>query len=107
MVKREVLEEAGCECEILHELGTVFESRAALNFTQIRYYYIARVIGEKNELQLTEEEFADETTVCWVRLEEALQLIKDSNPTDYVEKFVRLRNIIVLTEAITKVGETE
>ena len=100
-IKREVLEETGYKCDIICDIGTTFENRAQHNFTQKRHYYIARVIGEKGELQLTDEEISEEITVCWHPIEKALQLIVDDNPSDYVCKFVRKRNIAALTEVVT------
>ena len=37
-VKRETLEETGCRCEIIGELGQIFENRSEHDFTQERYY---------------------------------------------------------------------
>ena len=70
-VKREVLEETGCQCEIIGELGQIFENRAKHDFTQERYYFVARVVGEKGNLSLTDEELDNETTVEWHPLERA------------------------------------
>ena len=100
-IKREVLEESGCDCEIICELGYTFESLAETNWTQKRYSYIARVVGEKGELQLTEAEISWGATVCWYPIEKALRLIEESDPSYYVHKFTRLREITVLTEVIT------
>jgi len=100
-IKREILEEAGCHCEIICELGLTFESRAEINYTQTRYNYIARVVGEKGELQLTEDELSKDITVRWLPIEEALRLIKKSTPHDYNYKFIRHRDIIVLNEVLT------
>ena len=100
-IKREVLEEAGCNCEIICELGYTFESLAEANLAQNRYNYIARVIGEKGELQLTEDEISLGASVCWYPIEKAMLLIEESNPPYYVHKFIRVRDLIVLKEVIT------
>ena len=99
-VKREVLEEAGCDCEIVCEIGYTFENRAEHDNTLERYYYIARVVGEKGELQLTEKEMSQKVAVCWYPLEQALQIIKENNSLIYQQKFIQKRDIIVLTEVI-------
>jgi len=99
-VAREMWEEAGCECEILAELGRIDENRAAMDFTQERYYYIARVVGAKGELHLTPSERADNTTLKWRPLEQALQQIQSRVIDDYRAKFVQQRDIIALTAAV-------
>jgi len=100
-IKREVLEESGCDCEIIGELGYTFESLAEPNKSQKRYNYIARVVGEKGKLQLTEDEISWGAVTCWHPIEKALQLIKETDSSYYVHKFMRLREIAVLTEVIT------
>ncbi|MDR1688976.1 MAG: NUDIX hydrolase [Clostridiales bacterium] len=99
-VKREVWEETGCECEIVGELGTVFENRAENDFTQKRSYYIAKVIGEKGELHLTDEEISENVTVAWLLIEEALRIISDKRHENYQGLFIQKRDIAVLTEAL-------
>ena len=100
-VKREVFEESGCNCEIICELGYTFESLAENNLAQKRHSYIARVVGEKGELQLTEAEISWGAVICWHPIEKALQLIEETDSSYYVHKFMRLREIAVLTEVIT------
>ena len=36
---REVMEETGCVCDQVEELGIVYENRACLDYTQINYYF--------------------------------------------------------------------
>ena len=100
-VKREMLEETGYNCEIICEVGTTLESRVRYDFTQKRYYYIARAIGEQHELQLTEQEIDEDITVCWYPIEEALQLVINKVLDEYVLKYIQKRTIIALTEVIT------
>ena len=98
--KREVLEETGCDCEIIDEVGAVFESRTEDDFTQERYIFIARVMGEKGEPQPTDFEVFLASTVDWYPLKKALQLVTDSIPKDYQQKYIRHRNIIILNEVL-------
>ena len=98
--KRETLEETGYNCEIIGEVGTIYESRAELDFTQKRYYYTARAIGEQSELQLTEQEIYEEATIRWYPMEKALQVISENNPQTTQQKFIKKRDIIVLTEVV-------
>ena len=58
-LRREVLEETGCQIEIIKELGVVEEYRTQFDQIQKSYSYLARVIGEMVEPNFTEGEKAD------------------------------------------------
>jgi len=101
-LKREVCEETGCDCEITGELGQINENRSEHDFTQERYYYLAQVVGEKSDLQLTDEELNENTTVVWYPLEQAIKIISDKqHDNNYRCKFIQKRDIAALTEALT------
>ena len=97
-VKREMLEEAGCDCEIIGELGKITENRAENDFTQERFYYIARVIGDKGGLQLTDEEKDANTDVIWLSPKQALALISGKQKNNYQQKFIQKRDIAALKQ---------
>lgn len=99
-LKREVLEETGCKCEIVSALGCISESRILHDFTQISNYYIAKVIGEKGLPQLTQEEIEEQTEVQWYTPKEALNIIINEKPQLYRDKYVQYRDKIILEEAI-------
>ncbi|HZK39695.1 MAG TPA: phosphotransferase [Clostridia bacterium] len=98
--QREVWEETGCQCEIIGELGKIIENRYDHDFTQERSYYIARVTGEKGELHLTDEEIAENTSVVWLPIEQALRIISEKEHENYQRKFIQKRDISALTEAM-------
>jgi len=98
--KREILEETGCNCEILLEIGTTFESRAAHDFTQQRHYFVARVVGEKGEPHLTEAEILQGAAVHWYPIGQALEIIKETKAETYQQKYIKARNIVALTEIV-------
>lgn len=85
-LKRETLEESGCKIEILSELGYVEEYRGKMNFKQISYVYIARVIEDTKILHLTQKELDEGAEICWFDLEVALE--KMSNCYDNVKSSV-------------------
>jgi len=99
-VKREIWEETGCDCEIIGELGQISENRCEHDFTQERYYYMARVVGDIGELHLTDEEINENTTVVWQPLEQALKIISEKQHDNYQRKFIQKRDIAALTEAL-------
>lgn len=75
--KREVLEEAGCEIEILHQLGIIEEERSLINLKQISYIFVSKVTNDTHKLNLTEKEKNEGAELLWLEPEEALDLIID------------------------------
>ena len=73
--KREVLEETGCEIEIIEKLGTIEEHKSLDNFKQISHVFVAKVIRDTHKLSLTDKEKAEGSRLIWVSLEEGLSLI--------------------------------
>lgn len=85
--KREALEEAGCVIKIITSLGTIEEHKSQDNFKQTSFVYLAQVVENKNELHLTEQEIGEGSEVLWVDLEEAIDLIKNSENNILPSKF--------------------
>lgn len=85
--KREVLEEAGCEVEIVEQLGIIEEERSEINLKQISYIFVARVTNDTHKLNLTEKEKSEGAKLLWVEPREALDLIINCYdkllPSDY------------------------
>ena len=98
--KREMLEETGCEIKIIHEIGATLENRGEHDFTQKKYHYVAKVVGEKGELQLTIKERATGATVHWLPLVQAMQILSEQNPSTYQQKFIKRRDVGVLAEVM-------
>ena len=57
-LKRECLEEAGVNIEIISELGLISEIKKTSETVQNSYCYIAKVVGEKGKPDFTEKEIA-------------------------------------------------
>ena len=58
-LRREVLEETGCTCDHIEELGIVSENRAHQDFTSLSYYYIVTTTQTPKTVHLTEDEIID------------------------------------------------
>ncbi|MCD5389999.1 MAG: NUDIX domain-containing protein [Candidatus Pacebacteria bacterium] len=58
-LKRECMEEAGVNIEIIAKLGKVIEVKKVHKKVQNSYCYIAKVIGKKGSQSLTESEVRD------------------------------------------------
>lgn len=105
--KREVLEETGCDVEVISELGYTEERKTLKNFQQISYVFVGKVVYDHRILNITEKEKAEGAKLIWVTVNEAFELItkcieelKDS-PYDadedvYSTKFVVFRDKCIL-----------
>ena len=106
--KREVLEETGCEVEIVKKLGITEEYKSLNNFKQISYVFVGRVENETHILNLTEKEKEEGAKLLWKTPEEALELINGcySNligskyDSVYSTKFIILRDSKILKRYI-------
>lgn len=76
--KREVLEESGCKVEIDDCLGIIKEEKSQNNFMQISYVYIAHVIENTNQLDLTQKEIDEGSQLLWLDIDDAINKIKNS-----------------------------
>ena len=102
--KREVLEETGCEIEIIKTLGTTEEYKSLNNFKQISYVYVGKVLKDTKQLNVTKQEKDEGAKLLWVKPLEALELIrkcisnlKASEYGDiYATKFIVLRDRKIL-----------
>ena len=102
--KREVLEETGCEVEIVDFLGTTEEYKSLNNFKQISYIFVGKVLKDTNHLSVTKKEKDEGAKLLWKAPEEALKLIKECFdklvPSEYSSiystKFVVLRDRKIL-----------
>lgn len=75
--QREVLEEAGCEIEIIKELGITEEYKSLQNLKQISHIFVAKVTKDIHTLNLTEKEKSEGAKLLWVEPDEALKLVID------------------------------
>ena len=76
--RREVLEESGCEIDIIQKLGIVEEYRGFLNLKQISHIFVAKVLNDIHILRLTEKEANEGSKIVWLKPQEALETIKES-----------------------------
>jgi len=97
-VKREALEETGCNCEIIAEIGWTCQNSATDSFVMEKYHYLAKVVGTKGALQLEDYEIASGTTVRWYPLQKAMQVIAQRKPENIGEEFMKRRDLAVLGE---------
>jgi len=99
-LKRECLEEIGCDIEILKEIGSIVEYRKKFNMKQTSYCYIAKVKGKKGVPKLEPDEVEEGFETVWLPLEKALIEIKNNNDfTVYEAPYMVIRDTAFLEEA--------
>lgn len=103
---RECLEEIGCIVELKIPIGTVDDYRNRDRKHCINYCYTAKLIEQKGELTLTEDEKKNGLHVIWVPLDEAIKILKKEvgqlkrgEVTFYNTGFNILRDHLFLKEA--------
>ena len=100
-LRRELMEEIGCSVKNLRELGIIEEYRNKFALHQISYCFLADLDGQKGVPHLEGGEIADGFAPVWLSLEDAIKTVKDEAPVeDYEGKFIQLRDVIFLREAL-------
>lgn len=107
---REVMEETGCEVEIIETLGTIEEHKSQNNFKQVSYVFVGRVLNDTKELHLTSKEADEGARLIWETPDTALELITkcydnltpSSYESIYFSKFIVLRDRKILEKYISK-----
>lgn len=101
-LNRELMEEVGVEAKILGEVGTIIEYRDQFNLLQISYCYFGKVVGDYKETSFTEEEKNNGFILDWVDIDEAIKVLEQDNPSKYLGKFIKERDITFLRYAKEK-----
>lgn len=100
-LKREILEETGCSCDEIRELGYIYENRAHSDLQQYSYYY---VVSTKNQLQpasFTNEVIQVGTKLFWCTFSEMVTLIESGNPQTDQQQYLFARDNAALKEYLS------
>lgn len=104
-LKREILEETGCLCDDIKELGYVSENRFHCDYTQISYYYIVETTGSLQKAQMTEDEIINNTETQWHILEDMITLISSPVHDTNQRKFLQARDVAAINEYLNQINE--
>lgn len=97
-LKREVLEEVGCDCEIKSENGMIVEYRNYENLLQFSYCYIAHVVGEIGERSLEAEEVEEGQVVLWLPPKKVLEKMQTDVSSHQQSLFILERDKSFIAE---------
>lgn len=103
-LKREIVEETGCTCDFIEELGIVEENRAYCDYTQISYYFVVTTESEKFNPSFTELEKQHSTTVAWHTLDEIIKLLTQPVYDTPQKKFLQARDTAALNEYLKQIN---
>lgn len=96
-LRRELLEEIGCEAQVTGEIGRIIEYRDQWEMKQISDCYIARKAGEERASNFDAGELADEFEIFWADdIESAIKLLDTDVPTNYDGDFINRRDLFIL-----------
>lgn len=99
-LKREAMEEIGCEINNIKELGIVEEYRNKFSLHQLSYCFITDLDGEKGIPQLEADEIEDGFEPVWVNIGEAITILENEKDLEHYEgRFINMRDLILLKEA--------
>lgn len=102
--RREVLEETGCEVDIIERLGIIEEHKTLANFKQISYVFVGKVTKDTNECHFTEKESDEGAKILWTTPNNGLELITNcfdkiigsKYEDEYQTKFIVYRDKTIL-----------
>ena len=99
-LRRELLEEIGCNVTNIREVGVIEEYRNTFKLHQFSYCYLANISGEKGMPHLEEGELSEGFVTEWLDLDSAIQTLENEKGVeDYQGKFIQMRDLIFLKEA--------
>jgi 8-oxo-dGTP pyrophosphatase MutT (NUDIX family) len=102
-LKRECLEEIGCDVEIMTEVGSIIEYRKIFNLKQISYCYLAKVKGEKRASDFTDSEKENGFRQVWLSFDKALKALTKCKALSVEGRdYIVPRDIVFLEEARVK-----
>lgn len=99
-MRRELLEEVGCEAEIIGEIGIIVEFRDHDKLKQTSYCYLARQAGEQRESALEEGELEEGMYEVKAKdIDDAINLLEKDAPDNTEGEFIRRRDLCFLEAA--------
>lgn len=96
---REISEEIGCRISVVKEIGKIVELKDRINERQESYCFLAKLVGKKGKPHFIREEIKNGFEVRWVKLDEAIKILRNDHTEKYQGKFIKIRDLCFLEEA--------
>ena len=100
-LKREIMEEVGCACEIVGTVGATIEYRNQWMWLHLSQCFVAKVVGEIGEPQLEPSEIEEGQETLWLAPEIVFEKMKTDTPEQYEGKFILEREKAFLKEFLS------
>ena len=98
--RREVLEEAGCECKIVEQLGEMVTDIPDWGMRDVSRGFVAQVMGEKSVPNFDDFERERGFSLAWVEsLKTAIELLAKHEPRDTSARQLQERDLEFLKRA--------
>jgi len=101
-LKREVLEEVGCDCEIKNPVGMTIEYRNKYHLIHLSYCFVAAVVGEIGHPKMEEAEIEEGQVTIWMPPQIALEKMKLDQPKKFEGNFILKREMSFLKEYLSR-----
>lgn len=105
-LKRECLEEIGCEITNIKPLGCTYEYWKEDLEKQISYCYVTELHGQKGNPALTQSEMDRGFETVWITLDEAITILESCTPTQWEGDYIPLRELVFLREFVETKKQT-
>ncbi len=99
-LRRECVEEIGCDVKILKPIGYTEEYWKEDTEKQVSYCYLAELDGEKGKPELTQSEQERGFETVWVTLEDAIETLESCTPTHWEGDYIPPRELLFLREVL-------
>ena len=100
-LKRECLEEIGCEVTNIQPLGLTYEYWKEDTEKQISYCYVAKLHNQKGNPDLTQSEKDRGFETIWITLENAIQALESCTPIQWEGDYIPQRELMFLREFLS------
>jgi ADP-ribose pyrophosphatase YjhB (NUDIX family) len=99
-LKRELVEEIGCEAEVVADIGEIIEYRDQWRLRQTSHCYLARQVGAQRPPAFTQSEIDEGFEVVWTdNIDSAISLLEHDQPQNYDGLFIQRRDTTLLRAA--------
>ncbi len=96
-LKRELLEEIGCNTKVISKIGSIIEYREFQKLKQTSYCFLAKQVGNQQESALEEGELAEGMFEIKAKsIDDAIALLEQDQPDNTEGKFIQKRDLAFL-----------
>ncbi len=102
-LKREILEEVGCDCDPICPIGMTIEYRNEWMWLHISKCFVVKVVGDIGPTNLEPGEIEEGQETLWLPPEQVLENMKTDTPKHYEGHFILAREISFLEEYLNTI----